>query len=92
MALETASTVRPHVESGRQRATAVGSAKRLGGVFASTPTLAEQSFADLTAVTWLISLGLQPRVSSSSDEAAAYLRSEFVARGEVVKRSGLEKE
>ena len=125
MALETASAVRPHVESGRLRAIAAGSAKRLGGVFSNVPTLAEQGFADLTAVTWLmllypvgtpkamvqstytalmsvmdqtdveqkmISLGLQPRVSSSPDEAAAYLRSEFVAWGEVVKRSGLEKE
>ena len=125
MALETASAVRPHVESGRLRAIAAGSAKRLGGVFANVPTLAEQGITDLTAVTWLmllypvgtpkpmiqatyaalmsvmgqaeveqkmISLGLQPRLSSSPEESAAYLRSEYITWGEIVKRSGLEKE
>ena len=40
----------------------------------------------------MISLGLQPRLSNSSDEAAAYLRSEYITWGEIVKRSGLEKE
>ena len=56
MALETASAVRPHVESGLLRAIVAGSAKRLGGVFANVPTLAEQGIADLTAVTWLMLL------------------------------------
>lgn len=56
IALETASAVRPHVESGRLRALAVGSSKRLGGVFAAVPTLAEQGFQDFNAVTWLMLL------------------------------------
>ena len=125
MALETASAVRPHVESGRLRAIVAGSAKRLSGIFENVPTLAEQGFPDLTAVTWLmllypggtpkgqvqstyaalmsvvgsgeaeqklISLGLQPRTSKNPDQAAAYLRSEFMRWGDIVKRSGLEKE
>ena len=125
MALETASAVKTHVESGRLRAIAAGSAKRLSGVFAQVPTLIEQGFADFTATTWLmalypagtpkatvnatysalsqlagnsefeqklLSLGLLPRHSKSPEEAANYLRSEFINWGEIVKRSGLEKE
>jgi tripartite-type tricarboxylate transporter receptor subunit TctC len=56
MALETASTVRPHVESGRLRPIASGSAKRLGGLFAQVPTFKEQGMTDFTAVTWLMLL------------------------------------
>jgi tripartite-type tricarboxylate transporter receptor subunit TctC len=56
MALETASAVRGHVESGRLRALAAGSAKRLGGVLANVPTLMEQGFQDFTATTWLMVL------------------------------------
>jgi tripartite-type tricarboxylate transporter receptor subunit TctC len=56
LALETASAVRPHVESGRLRALAAGSARRLNGSLASLPTLSEQGFADFTAVTWLMLL------------------------------------
>ena len=56
MALETASAVRPHVESGRLRAIASGAAKRLGGVFASVPTFKEHGMGDFTAVTWLMLL------------------------------------
>ncbi len=56
VALETASAVRPHVESGRLRALAVGSAKRLGGVLANVPTLSEQGFENFSAVTWLMVL------------------------------------
>jgi tripartite-type tricarboxylate transporter receptor subunit TctC len=56
MALETASAVRSHVESGRLRALAAGSAKRLGGVLANVPTLMEQGFQDFTATTWLMVL------------------------------------
>jgi tripartite-type tricarboxylate transporter receptor subunit TctC len=56
MALETASAVRSHVESGRLRALAAGSAKRLGGVLANVPTLMEQGFQDFTATTWLMLL------------------------------------
>ena len=37
----------------------------------------------------LISAGLQPRFSASPEEAGAYMRSEFKAWGEVVKRSGV---
>ncbi len=37
----------------------------------------------------LISAGLQPRFSSSPEEATAYLRSEFKSWGDVVKRSGV---
>jgi tripartite-type tricarboxylate transporter receptor subunit TctC len=125
MALETASAVRTHVESGRLRALAAGSAKRLGGVLANVPTLMEQGFQDFTATTWLMalypagtpkpiieatyaaisamagqsdleqklmSLGLQPRYSKSPDEAANYLRSEYKNWGDIVKRSGIQKE
>jgi tripartite-type tricarboxylate transporter receptor subunit TctC len=56
VALETASAVRPHVESGRLRALAVGSSKRLGGVLANVPTLIEQGFENFSAVTWLMVL------------------------------------
>jgi tripartite-type tricarboxylate transporter receptor subunit TctC len=56
MALETASTVRPHVESGRLRPIATGSSKRLAGLFSQVPTFKEQGMADFTAVTWLMLL------------------------------------
>ena len=56
VALETASAVRPHIESGRLRALAVGSAKRLPGLFANVPTLGEQGFENFNAVTWLMVL------------------------------------
>lgn len=56
MALETASAVRSHVESGRLRAIATGSSKRLGGIFSQVPTFKEQGMADFTAVTWLMLL------------------------------------
>lgn len=56
LALETAAAVRPFVESGRLRALAAGSARRLNGTLASLPTLSEQGFADFTAVTWLMLL------------------------------------
>lgn len=56
MALETASAVRSHVESGRLRAIATGSSKRLGGIFAQVPTFKEQGLTDFTAVTWLMLL------------------------------------
>ena len=125
MALETASAVRVHVESGRLRALAAGSARRLPGLLSTLPTLSEQGFPDFTAVTWLmmlypegtpkaminstfaalnsaisapeveqklISLGLQPRVSRSPDEADDYLRAEYRNWGEIVKRSGVEME
>jgi tripartite-type tricarboxylate transporter receptor subunit TctC len=37
----------------------------------------------------LVTAGLQPRFSTSPEDAAAYLRSEFKAWGEVVRRSGV---
>ena len=40
----------------------------------------------------LISLGLQPRFSTSPEEAQQYLRSEYAYWGEVVKRSNIDKE
>jgi tripartite-type tricarboxylate transporter receptor subunit TctC len=40
----------------------------------------------------LLSLGLLPRTSTSPEEAASYLRSELKSWGEIVSRSGLEKE
>jgi tripartite-type tricarboxylate transporter receptor subunit TctC len=40
----------------------------------------------------LLSLGLLPRTSASPEEASGYLRSEFKSWGEIVSRSGLEKE
>ncbi len=125
MALETASAVRSHVESGRLRAIATGSGKRLGGIFAQVPTFKEQGMADFTAVTWLMlllpqgspkslvqstytalmsvvstpemeaklnALGLQPRFSTSPEDASQYMKSEYAYWGEVVKRSNVEKE
>ena len=56
MALETASAVRPHVESGRLRAIASGASKRLGGIFSNVPTFKEHGMGDFTAVTWLMLL------------------------------------
>jgi tripartite-type tricarboxylate transporter receptor subunit TctC len=125
MALETASAVRPHIESGRLRGLAVGSASRLSGILAPLPTLIEQGFPDLKAVTWLmmlypagtpkahlqsvhqaiqvimkqpevqarmLTIGLQPRLTSSVDETNEYLKSEYHFWAEVVKRSGVPKE
>ncbi len=54
MALETASAVRPHIESGKLRVIAVGSSKRLGGVYKDTPTFIEQGYNDFTAATWIM--------------------------------------
>jgi tripartite-type tricarboxylate transporter receptor subunit TctC len=54
MALETASAVRPHIESGKLRCIAVGSSKRLGGVYKDVPTFIEQGYKDFTAATWIM--------------------------------------
>jgi tripartite-type tricarboxylate transporter receptor subunit TctC len=54
MALETASSVRPHIESGKLRPIAVGSSRQLGGIFAGVPTLRELGYKDINAVTWLM--------------------------------------
>ncbi|WP_161485622.1 MULTISPECIES: tripartite tricarboxylate transporter substrate binding protein [unclassified Polynucleobacter] len=54
IALETASSVRTYVESGKLRALAIGSSKQIGGVFEGVPTLRELGFKDINAVTWLM--------------------------------------
>lgn len=54
IALETASSVRTYVETGKLRALAIGSSRQLGGVFAGVPTLAQSGFKDINAVTWLM--------------------------------------
>lgn len=54
IALETASSVRTYVESGKLRALAIGSSRQLGGIFAGVPTLRELGFKDINAVTWLM--------------------------------------
>lgn len=54
IALETASSVRAFVESGKLRALAIGSSKQIGGIFTGVPTLRELGFRDINAVTWLM--------------------------------------
>lgn len=53
LALETATSVIPHVQAGRLRALAAGSAERLAAL-PDLPTLREQGFPGFTAVTWLM--------------------------------------
>lgn len=55
MALETAAAVLPHLQAGRLRALAAGSAARLASL-PELPTLGEQGFPGLTAVTWLMAI------------------------------------
>jgi tripartite-type tricarboxylate transporter receptor subunit TctC len=54
IALETASSVRAFVESGKLRALAIGSSKQISGIFTGVPTLRELGFRDINAVTWLM--------------------------------------
>ncbi len=122
IALETASSVRAYVESGKLRALAIGSSTQIGGVFANVQTLKELGYKDINAVTWLmliypvgtpksiisstfsalnavlgnptveqslLSIGLIPRTSKSTEEAAAYLRSEYKYWGDAVRQSGV---
>jgi tripartite-type tricarboxylate transporter receptor subunit TctC len=55
VALETAASVQPLVQSGKLRALAVAMPRRLGGVLA-VPTVAESGFANFGASTWLMLL------------------------------------
>jgi tripartite-type tricarboxylate transporter receptor subunit TctC len=55
IALETAASVQPLVQSGKLRALAVAMPRRLGGVLA-VPTVAESGFANFAASTWLMLL------------------------------------
>jgi tripartite-type tricarboxylate transporter receptor subunit TctC len=70
MALETASAVRPHVESGKLRVIAVGSSKRLGGVYKDTPTFIEQGYKDFTAATWI--MFIYPTGTAKSEITTTY--------------------
>ncbi|WP_043838212.1 Bug family tripartite tricarboxylate transporter substrate binding protein [Muricoccus aerilatus] len=120
LALETATSTSPHIQSGRLKAIAAGTEKRLASL-PDVPTLMEQGIS-LTAVTWLmaiyphgleretlvathaainatlrgpeieerlLSIGAVPRYSSSPEEAEAYMRSEFVRWGEIVRRNNV---
>jgi tripartite-type tricarboxylate transporter receptor subunit TctC len=70
MALETASAIRPHVESGKLRVISVGSSKRLGGVYKDTPTFIEQGYKDFTAATWI--MYIYPSGTPKSEINATY--------------------
>ena len=70
MALETASAVRPHIESGKLRVIAVGSSKRLGGVYKDTPTFIEQGYKDFTAATWI--MYIYPQGTPKSEISSSY--------------------
>lgn len=53
LALETATATIPHIQAGRLKALAAGTAKRLASL-PDLPTLQEQGVPGLTAVTWLM--------------------------------------
>lgn len=53
LALETAASVQPFVQSGRVKALGVGTTKRLS-TMPNVPTIAEQGFKDFNAITWLM--------------------------------------
>jgi tripartite-type tricarboxylate transporter receptor subunit TctC len=50
--LDTITVTQPHVQSGRMRLIAAGTASRLPA-FANTPTIAEQGYPGFEAVAWL---------------------------------------
>ena len=65
----------------------------------SPKTLVQSTYTSLMSVVStpemeqkLNALGLQPRFSTSPEEASQYMKSEFAYWGEVVKRSNIEKE
>ena len=70
MALETASAVRPHVESGKLRVIAVGSSKRLGGVYKEIPSFIEQGYKEFTAATWI--MFIYPQGTPKAEINASY--------------------
>ncbi len=121
LALETATSVMPHIQAGRLRALAAGSRERLAAL-PDLPTLREQGFANFSAVTWLmviypagvpqdllttthaaiertmrvpeveqrlLGIGAVPRYSANPEDAQTFMRQEFAAWGEVVRRSGV---
>ncbi|MCS6891952.1 MAG: tripartite tricarboxylate transporter substrate-binding protein [Rhodovarius sp.] len=53
LALETVASTLPHIQSGRLRALAAGTARRLE-MLPDLPTFQEQGFSGFTAVTWLM--------------------------------------
>lgn len=55
IALETATSVIPHIQAGRLRPLAAGTAQRLASL-PELPTLSEQGFPGMTAVTWLMAI------------------------------------
>lgn len=55
LALETATSVLPHVQAGRLRALGAGTSRRLAAI-PDLPTIAEQGFPGFTAVTWLMAI------------------------------------
>jgi len=71
VALETAAGVMPFVESGKLRALAAGTSRRLGGLL-NVATIQEQGLGDFEAVTWLMLLyprGVQKGVVAETFEA-----------------------
>ncbi len=121
LALETAASVTPFVQSGRVKVLGTGTTRRLS-TMPEVPTIAEQGLKDFSAVTWLMliypagtdkqlvantyaamnkamqmpevdakmrQIGCIPRFSASPAEAAGYIRSEYAAWGDVVRRSGV---
>ena len=53
LALETAASVQPFIQSGRLKALGVGTTGRLGSL-PNVPTIAEQGYKDFSAITWLM--------------------------------------
>jgi tripartite-type tricarboxylate transporter receptor subunit TctC len=53
LAMETAASVQPFLQSGRVKVLGVGTTKRLS-TMPNVPTIAEQGFKDFTAITWLM--------------------------------------